>query len=57
MPFKLKNAGATYQLTKQRIFTDMLNKNVECYEDDLVVNSKKQSDQSIDSQWVFEQLR
>ncbi|KAK4404358.1 Transposon Tf2-12 polyprotein [Sesamum angolense] len=41
MPFGLKNAGATYQRAMQKIFDDMLHKNVECYVDDLVVKSKK----------------
>ncbi|XP_027174203.1 uncharacterized protein LOC113773791 [Coffea eugenioides] len=41
MPFGLKNAGATYQMAMQRIFDDMLHKNVECYVDNLVVKSKK----------------
>ncbi|KAK4411913.1 Retrovirus-related Pol polyprotein from transposon.6 [Sesamum angolense] len=44
MPFGLKNAGATYQTAMQRIFDDMLHKNVECYIDDLVVKSKKRED-------------
>ncbi|KAL0455728.1 UNVERIFIED_CONTAM: Retrovirus-related Pol polyprotein from transposon opus [Sesamum latifolium] len=33
MPFGLKNAGAIYQRAMQRIFDDMLYKNVECYVD------------------------
>ncbi|KAK4406238.1 Retrovirus-related Pol polyprotein from transposon.6 [Sesamum angolense] len=41
LPFGLKNAGATYQRTIQKIFNDMLHKNVECYVDDLVVKLKK----------------
>ncbi|KAL0368461.1 UNVERIFIED_CONTAM: Transposon Tf2-12 polyprotein [Sesamum calycinum] len=41
MPFGLKNVGATYQRAMQKIFDDMLHKNVECYVDDLVVKSKK----------------
>ncbi|KAL0282988.1 UNVERIFIED_CONTAM: hypothetical protein Sangu_2918900 [Sesamum angustifolium] len=41
MPFGLKNIGATYQRAMQRIFNDMLHKNVECYVDNLVVKSKK----------------
>ena len=31
MPFGLNNAGATYQHDMQKIFDDMLHKNVECY--------------------------
>ncbi|KAL0291834.1 UNVERIFIED_CONTAM: Transposon Tf2-12 polyprotein [Sesamum angustifolium] len=41
MPFGLKNAGATFQRAMQKIFDDMLHKNVECFVDDLVVKSKK----------------
>ncbi|KAK4406411.1 Retrovirus-related Pol polyprotein from transposon gypsy [Sesamum angolense] len=41
MPFGLKNADTTYQRAMQKIFGDMLHKNVECYVDDLVVKSKK----------------
>ncbi|KAL0416096.1 UNVERIFIED_CONTAM: Transposon Tf2-12 polyprotein [Sesamum latifolium] len=37
VPFRLKNAGATYQRAMQRIFDDMFHKNDECYYDDLVV--------------------
>ncbi|KAL0455087.1 UNVERIFIED_CONTAM: Transposon Tf2-12 polyprotein, partial [Sesamum latifolium] len=48
MPFGLKNAGATYQRAMQRIFDDMLHKNVECYVDDLVVKSKKREDHLYD---------
>ncbi|KAM2200491.1 hypothetical protein ACFX1R_000437 [Malus domestica] len=43
MPFGLKNAGATYQRAMQKIFNDMLHKNVECYVDDVVVKTKKRS--------------
>ena len=41
MPFGLKNVGATYQRAMQKIFDDILHKNVECYVDDLVVKLKK----------------
>ncbi|KAK4394743.1 hypothetical protein Sango_1628600 [Sesamum angolense] len=41
MPFGLKTAGTTYQRAIQRIFDDMIHKNVECYVDDLVVKSMK----------------
>nr|XP_027067484.1 uncharacterized protein LOC113693104 [Coffea arabica] len=57
MPFGLKNAGATYQRTMQRIFDDMLHRNVECYVDDLVVKSKKREDHIQDLRRVFQRLR
>ena len=37
MPFKLKNAGATYQLTMTVIFHNMMHKEMEDYVDDIVV--------------------
>ncbi|KAL0405690.1 UNVERIFIED_CONTAM: Transposon Tf2-12 polyprotein [Sesamum latifolium] len=57
MPFELKSAGATYQRAMQRMFDDMLHKNVECYVDDLVVKSKKREDHLYDLRKVFEHLR
>ena len=57
MPFGLKNAGATYQRAMQKIFDDMLHKNVECYVDDLVVKSKKRADHLIDLCQVFKRLQ
>ncbi|KAL0455603.1 UNVERIFIED_CONTAM: Polyprotein P3 [Sesamum latifolium] len=57
MPFGLKNTGATYQRAMQRIFDDMLHKNVKCYVDDLVVKSKKREDHLYDLRKVFERLR
>ncbi|KAK4397757.1 hypothetical protein Sango_1251200 [Sesamum angolense] len=57
MSFGLKNAGATYQRAIQRIFDNMLHKNVEYYVDDLVVKSKKREDHFHDLRKVFERLR
>ena len=56
MPFGLKIAGATYQRAMQRIFDDILHKNVECYVDDLVVKSKKRMEHLQDLRQVFERL-
>ncbi|KAM1069502.1 hypothetical protein ACFX2A_001339 [Malus domestica] len=56
MPFGLKNARATYQRTVQKIFNDMLHKNVECYVDDVVVKTKKRSDHLKDLRVMFERL-
>ncbi|KAM2248686.1 hypothetical protein ACFXTI_003428 [Malus domestica] len=57
MPFGLKNAGATYQRAMQKIFNDMLHKNIECYVDDVVVKTKKRLDHLKDLRVVFERLR
>ncbi|XP_017984423.1 PREDICTED: uncharacterized protein LOC108663676 [Theobroma cacao] len=57
MPFGLKNVGATYQRAMQKIFDDMLHRNVECYVDDLVVKFKKRVDHLEDLRQVFERLR
>ncbi|CAL2228165.1 unnamed protein product [Prunus armeniaca] len=53
MPFGLKNAGTTYQHVMQKIFGDMLHKNVECYVDDLVIKSKRREDHLKDLRMVF----
>ena len=57
MPFGLKNAGAIYQHATQKIFDDMLHKNVECYVDGLVVKSRKSKDHMRDLRRVFDRLR
>ena len=57
MPFGLKNSGATYQRAMQRIFDDILHKNVECYVDDLVGKSKKRVEHIQDLRQIFDRLR
>ena len=57
MPFGLKNARATYQRAMQKIFNDMLPKNIECYVDDLDVKSKKINNHLQDLRKVFERLQ
>ena len=57
MPFGLKNAGVIYQRAMQKIFNDMLHKNIECYVDNVVVKTKKRSDHLKDSSqrlWPFQ---
>ena len=56
MPFRLKNAGATYQRAMTKIFQDIQHKTVECYVDDLAVKSKKKSTHFDDLRKVFERL-
>ena len=57
MPFRLKNAGATYQQVMQKIFDNVLHKYVECYVDDLVVKTKRMEDHLVDLRSVFNHLR
>nr|GMD01378.1 Transposon Ty3-G Gag-Pol polyprotein [Ipomoea batatas] len=57
MPLGLKNAGATYQRAIQTIFDDMLHKMVECYVDDLVVNSKFHTNHLVHLRQVFDRLQ
>ena len=44
MPFRLKNAKATYQRMVTKMFSKLLGKTVEVYIDDKVVKSIKSSD-------------
>ena len=44
MPFRLKNAGSTYQRIMTRMFESLLGKNIEIYIDDMVVKSKRVSE-------------
>lgn len=46
MSFSLKNAGTTYQIFINKIFTNLIEKNIETYVDNIVVESK-QVDQHI----------
>ena len=39
-PFRLKNAGATYQREVTALFHDMMHKEVEVYVDDMMVKSE-----------------
>ncbi|KAA3469207.1 RNA-directed DNA polymerase (Reverse transcriptase), Ribonuclease H [Gossypium australe] len=40
MPFRLKNAGATYQRATVTLFHDMINKEIEVYVDDMIAKSQ-----------------
>ena len=57
MPFRLKNAGATYQRTMTLIFGDMLHKQVEDYVDDLVVQAKNLVEHLVHLRQVFERCK
>lgn len=57
MPFGLKNAGATYQLTMTTIFHDMMHQEMEDYMDDIVVKSTGQEDHVKVLRKVFERCK
>ena len=57
MPFRLKNAGSTYQRMMTKMFEPQLGKNIEIYIDDMVVKSKVMSDHVGDLGNIFEILR
>jgi len=54
MPFRLKNAGATYQRVMNAIFHEHIWKTVECYVDDIVVKSRTKGDHIADLKMVFD---
>ena len=57
MPFRLKNAGATYQRTMTAIFDDMMHQELEDYVDDIVVKSKRRAEYFHILRKVFERCR
>ena len=57
MPFRLKNAGVTYQRMMMRMFRDKIGHTVEVYIDDMVVKSKQETRHVEDLQGVFKILQ
>jgi hypothetical protein len=57
MPFRLRNASATYQRCMQHIFGDHIGRTVEAYVDDIVVKTRKEDDLVNDLRIVFDCLR
>ena len=57
MPFRLKNAGATYQRMMTKMIEPLLGKNIKVYIDDMVVKSKAESEHTNDLENIFEILR
>jgi len=53
MPFRLKNAGMTYQRAMNTIFYEHICKIVECYVDDISVKSCVKGDHIADLKTVF----
>ena len=57
MPFKLKNAGATYQRLMNKMFSKQIGKNMEVYVDDMLVKSKEELAHLDDLKETFATLR
>ena len=57
MPFRLKNAGVTYQRAMTAIFHDMMHQELEDYMDDIVVKSKKREVHFYVLKKVFQRCR
>ncbi|WJZ92665.1 hypothetical protein VitviT2T_011649 [Vitis vinifera] len=57
MPFRLKNAGATYQRAATTLFHDMMHRDVEVYVDDMIVKSRGRLDHLAALERFFERIR
>uniref|UniRef100_A0A804HML0 RNase H type-1 domain-containing protein n=1 Tax=Musa acuminata subsp. malaccensis TaxID=214687 RepID=A0A804HML0_MUSAM len=57
MPFGLKNAGATYQRTVNRMFAHQIGRNMEVYIDDMIVKSRTAETHPSDLAETFDTLR
>ena len=59
MPFKLKNAGATYQRLMNKMFAHQIGRNVQVYVDDMLVKSLHEEDhldnlrETFDTLWSY----
>jgi hypothetical protein len=57
MPFRLKNAGATYQRLANKMFRDQIGRNMEVYVDDMVVKSIRAANYIADLEETFNTLK
>ena len=56
MPFRLKNAGVTYQRLVNKMFNNIIRKTIEVYIDDIVVKSVRTKDHEKHLATMFERL-
>ena len=54
MPFRLKNAGATYQRLMNTMFAQQIGRNVEVYVDDMLVKSLREDEHLSNLQETFD---
>ena len=57
MPFRLKNAGATYQRAMTALFHDLMHQEVEVYVDNMIAKSKEFEDHLVCLKKLFNRLR
>ena len=57
MPFRLKNAGATYQHAMVALFHDMIHHEIEVYVDDMIARSQTKEEHLDHLQKLFERLK
>nr|KYP31646.1 Retrovirus-related Pol polyprotein from transposon 17.6 [Cajanus cajan] len=57
MPFRLKNARATYQRLMDKVFQGQIGRNIEIYVDDMVVKSNSLADHIANLAEIFGELR
>ncbi|KAH7839034.1 hypothetical protein Vadar_034023 [Vaccinium darrowii] len=57
MPFRLKNAGSTYQRAATTLLHDMIHKEVEVYVDDMIVKAKEREGHLPALRKFFERIR
>ena len=56
MPFRLKNAGATYQKLMNKMFAHQIGRNVQVYVDNMLVKSLQEDDHLGNLQETFDTL-
>ena len=56
MPFKLKNAGATYQRLMNHALQDHIGKNVEVCVDDIIIKSQRAEQHAKDLEQILDRL-
>ena len=56
MPFRLKNAGATYQRLMNKMFAHQIGRNVQVYEDNMLVKRLQEDNHLGDLQETFDTL-
>ncbi|GJR65821.1 reverse transcriptase domain-containing protein [Tanacetum coccineum] len=57
MPFRLKNAGETYQILVDKVFASQIKRNMEAYVNDMVIKSMDEEDMLLDIKETFKRLQ